>query len=82
MSVDYIGNGNDDGVDFGYAATSKIGFYGLTTPIVQPTGGVAVSTAAATTTTPWGYATSTQADAVVTAINATLANLRALGLVA
>ena len=37
MSVNYVGSGNDDGVDFGHSTTSKIGFYGLTTPIVQPT---------------------------------------------
>jgi hypothetical protein len=35
MSVDYIGTGNDDGVDFGQASTTKIGFFGLTTPIVR-----------------------------------------------
>lgn len=37
MSVDYIGNGNDDGTNFGQSSTDKIGFYGLTTPIVQQT---------------------------------------------
>lgn len=37
MSVNYVGTGNDDGVDFGQSTTAKIGFYGLATPIVQPT---------------------------------------------
>lgn len=37
MAVEYVGSGNDDGADMGRATTSKIGFYGLTTPIVQPT---------------------------------------------
>ena len=37
MSVNYVGTGNDDGVDFGHSTTAKIGFYGLATPIVQPT---------------------------------------------
>ena len=36
MSVDYIGTGNDDGTNFG-RSDEKIGFYGLTTPIVKPT---------------------------------------------
>lgn len=36
MAVDYIGNGNDDGTNFG-RSTDKIGFYGLETPIVKPT---------------------------------------------
>jgi hypothetical protein len=36
MAVDYLASGNDDGTNFGRSTTSKIGFYGLTTPIVQP----------------------------------------------
>lgn len=80
MAVEYLDKGNDDGTNFGQATTSKIGFYGLTTPIVQPTKATAVTTSAATTATPYGYSTSTQADAIVTAINAIIANLTALGL--
>lgn len=79
---EYIDKNTDDGAVFGQSTSGKIGFYGLATPIVQPTGGVAVTTTAATTSTPYGYSTSTQANAIVTAVNATLANLRALGLVA
>ena len=47
MAVEYLDNGNDDGTVFGYATTSKIGFYGLATPIVQPT----LTLGAGTTTT-------------------------------
>ena len=36
MAVEYLGTGNDDGLLMGRATTSKIGFYGLATPIVQP----------------------------------------------
>ena len=36
MAVEYIGTGNDDGCDFG-RSDGKIGFYGLTTPIVKQT---------------------------------------------
>ena len=36
MAVEYVGKGNDDGTNFG-ATDAKIGFYGLTTPIVKPT---------------------------------------------
>lgn len=36
MAVDYIGNGNDDGTNFGRSG-DKIGFYGLATPIVKAT---------------------------------------------
>jgi len=38
MSIQQLSDGNDDGVNFGQSATDKIGFYGLSTPIVQPTG--------------------------------------------
>lgn len=37
MAVEYIGISNPDGTNMGQATTSKIGFYGLATPIVQPT---------------------------------------------
>jgi hypothetical protein len=36
MAVEYLDSGNDDGTNFGRAA-GKIGFYGLTTPIVKQT---------------------------------------------
>jgi hypothetical protein len=45
--VKQLTNGNDDGYLMGQATTSKLGFYGLTTPIVQP----AISLGAGTTTT-------------------------------
>jgi hypothetical protein len=37
MAVEYLDKGNDDGTCLGQSASSKIGFYGLATPIVQPT---------------------------------------------
>lgn len=69
MAVEYIGNGNPDGSSFGSAITEKVSFYGVT-PVIQPTSGsqaaVATSTitTAATSTSPYGYATTTQADAI------------------
>lgn len=48
MAVEYLGTGNDDGVLLGRSTTDKIGFYGLATPIVQPSI-TAVATATATT---------------------------------
>ena len=47
MSVDHLTKKNDDGTNFGQAATDKIGFYGLTTPIVK----VTITLGAGTTTT-------------------------------
>jgi hypothetical protein len=49
MAIQYVTNHNPDGSLIGQSATDKIGFYGLTTPIVQPTI-TAVATVTATTT--------------------------------
>ena len=49
MAVEHLTKLNDDGTLFGQSASDKIGFYGLTTPIVQPTM-TDVTTATATTT--------------------------------
>ena len=48
MAVEHLTKANDDGTLFGQSATDKIGFYGLTTPIVRPAI-TAVATATATT---------------------------------
>jgi hypothetical protein len=42
-----LSDGNDSGTCLGQSTTDKIGFYGLATPIVQPT----VTLGAGTTTT-------------------------------
>jgi hypothetical protein len=36
-TVEILDNGNPDGSNFGSASTSKIGFFGLTTPVVRST---------------------------------------------
>lgn len=95
MAVRQLSHGNSDGTNLGQSTTDKIGFYGLTTPIVQPSGSaqaaVATSTitTAATSTTPYGYATTTQADAVTaqivllrTLVNKMRTDLVALNLIA
>jgi hypothetical protein len=38
MAVEIYGNKSPDGANFGQSTSDKIGFYGLTTPIVQPSG--------------------------------------------
>jgi hypothetical protein len=38
MAVEYLGTGNDDGVDLGRSSSDKLGFYGLATPISQRAG--------------------------------------------
>ena len=36
MAVKQLSDGGPDGTRFGQSSTDKIGFYGLTTPIVKP----------------------------------------------
>lgn len=78
-----VGPENPDGLKMGVAATDTISFYGAT-PVAQRAGGsgsgTAVSTTGATTTTPFGYTTSTQANQIVTLVNEIRATLVGLGL--
>lgn len=38
MATENLSRGNDDGTNFGLSTSDLIGFYGLTTPIAQPSG--------------------------------------------
>lgn len=76
---EYLDNDNPDGSVFGRAA-GKIGFYGLATPIVKPALTPAVTTVAATSTTPFGFTTAAQADHIVELLNLIRTRLIALGL--
>ena len=70
-----------DGYLIGQSATDKVGFYGQT-PVVQPAASsqAAVATTGSTNTSPYGYTTSAQADAIVTLVNEIRAVLVAAGL--
>ena len=46
-----LSRGTDDGVCLGQSSTDKIGFFGLATPIVQPTVSAAYTKTTTTTTT-------------------------------
>lgn len=83
-TVTQLHDGNPDGNNFGSATTDKLGFYGLTTPIVQGSAITDLTTTAVTseTTAQWGFCTSTQGDAIATAVNAIIARLEALNLIA
>ncbi len=48
MAVHYLDDGNDDGTVLGQASTTKLGFYGIATPVVRPAI-TAVGTTTATT---------------------------------
>jgi len=77
MTQQQLTNGNPDGAVMG-RSDDKLGFYGLTTAIVQPTSAsqaavtatavTATATTATITTAAHGFATGTQGDAVVTRV--------------
>lgn len=73
-------NANSEGRTFGQSTTDLISFYGVT-PIAQRTNAsqAAVGTTASTTTSPAGYTTTTQANAIVTLVNELRAAMVALG---
>jgi hypothetical protein len=72
-------DGEPDGVQIGGAATDKVAFYGAT-PVVQQTVAAYSTTTAATSTSPWGFSTSTQANAINARMIEITAALRNLGL--
>ena len=80
--VKYLTDNAPDGVVIGQDASEKIGFYG-TTPIAQRAGSAqaAVATTGSTGTSPKGYTTKTQANAIVTLLNEIRAALVAVGLI-
>ena len=80
--VKYLTDNAPDGVVIGQSTSEKVGFYG-TTPIVQRVGSAqaAVATTGSTTTSPKGYTTKTQANAIVTLVNEVRAALVAVGII-
>lgn len=83
MSVNYLSDLRPDGTVLGQTTADKIGFSGAT-PTAQRSGSAqaAVSTTASTTTSPAGYATTTQANAIVSLLNEIRATLVEKGLMA
>ena len=83
MAVDYVEYGNDEGTNFG-RSDGKIGFYGLTTPIVQPdfTQAALSATPIVGNTSVWGFTTSSEAANIITMVNEIRAKLVALNLIA
>jgi len=79
--VEEIGKDQRDGILIGKTSSALVGFFG-TSPVAQQSTATAVATTAATSTSPWGFSGSTQANAIVTAVNACLTALKNLGLIA
>ena len=71
-----------DGALIGLTSSEKLAFYGGT-PTARPSAPTAVATTVAVSsvsTSTWAYSTSTQANAIVTAVNTRIGIVTSLGL--
>jgi hypothetical protein len=75
------GINHEDGMNIGKASTSLVGFHGVT-PVDQAAAITSVSTSAAVSICGSFGFTSTQANGIITALNAVLAALNEKGLIA
>lgn len=76
-----LSRGSDDGVCVGQSITDKIGFYGLATPIVQPSGTSQAAYTKTTTTTTTTTALTVDITALAVLVNKMRTDLIALGLI-
>ena len=74
--------GQTTGTKIGIATTDKLGFWAKT-PVIQQANAAqaAVVTTGATQTTPWGYSTEAQANAIVTLVNRLRLDLVTTGII-
>lgn len=82
MGISYNTQQDSDGWIMGQSSTSLIGFLGVSSPVSRQSTYTAVTTQAATSTTPYGFATTTQANGVITALSSIKTALDAYGLTA
>lgn len=82
-TYDYIGNGNPDGTIIGYSSSELIAFHGAT-PCDQAAAITSAGTTVAVSTTSsiWGFATSTQANALTVAVDSIITALKDKGILA
>lgn len=81
LTQEFVPQGSD-GHQVGASALAYIGFWGAT-PVQQRAGAAqaAVAVTGSTNTTPYGYTTAAQADAIVALVNEIRAALVAAGLI-
>lgn len=76
--IKVISAANEGGVQFGISG-EVMGFYGVT-PVAQQAVGTVVATTVAVSTSTWGFSTSTQANAIITAVATIQTAMKNLGL--
>lgn len=81
LEYEQVTYNSPDGAQMGGTSTELIGFYGAT-PVARLTISSAISTTASISTSPYGFATSTEALQVVNAVSTMAYALKQLGLVA
>lgn len=69
-----------DGAQIGLDSTEKLGFFGATPVARQSLTVTTTATTASTSTNPWGFAGSTQANQIIVAMDEVLSLLATLGL--
>ena len=79
-NIELIGSGTPAGCTMGADRTELAGFHGLA--CAQATVIAATDTTSATSTTPWGFASSTQANMIISNQNAILTALKNKGIIA
>jgi UDP-N-acetyl-D-mannosaminuronic acid transferase (WecB/TagA/CpsF family) len=82
MAVQYLDDGADDGTCLGKDSSRPIAFFGATPAARTAFSAAAIATTVAlsTTTSLWGFSTSTQANAIISLCNEIRAAIITLGL--
>lgn len=80
-TIQELTDGRPDGAHIGQSTTDKIGFYGLATPIVQPSGAAQASATFTKKITGVGFTTSAKFAAFVALVLALRSALVNLGLI-
>ena len=78
----YLGNAMGDGTVFGQTSSSAQGFWGSVTNQRPANIAALVTTASTSTSSAFGFTTSTQAEAVTTAVNQIITALVVTGFIA
>ena len=79
--IEYIGKDQASGLVVGKSSSALVGFFGAT-PVAVQTAPTAPATTVATSTSPWGFSGSTQANALTAAVADIITALTNLGLIA
>jgi len=70
MAIEYVLKDDDDGAIIGGASTSKIAFFGATTPVVRQTlTNSTVTVSLSSSSGAWGCSTSSQMSSLVGIVN-------------